>query len=87
MKGDNAVWIKCPYCNGDALANYKHNKFMGKCASIKCHRVFSVTMVDFASSQEYGAYLAKVMTKTKGVNNNGLDRHGDTSSNTSISRV
>jgi len=63
MKGDNAVWIKCPYCGGDALANYKHNRFMGKCASTKCHKVFRVTQEQFASPQEYGAYLAKVIIK------------------------
>lgn len=66
MKGDSAVWIKCPYCNGEALANYKSNRFMGKCASAKCHRVFSVTQEQFASPQEYGAYLAKVMTQKGG---------------------
>jgi len=58
-----AVYIKCPFCGGEALANYKHNRFMGKCASVKCHKVFKVTEQDFASTQEYGAYLAKVLKK------------------------
>jgi hypothetical protein len=38
MKKGDVLWIKCPYCSGTALGNYKHNPRMGKCTV--CHKVF-----------------------------------------------
>lgn len=56
-----AVIIKCPFCRGDALANYKNSKFLGKCANLECHKVFKISAENFASKQEWGAYLYQTM--------------------------
>ena len=63
MKG--AIFtVRCPFCGGEAMANYKSRGLLGKCISVKCHRVFRITEENFASKQEYGSYLESIYRRS-----------------------